>query len=151
MLPSPAGREASSSAGALGYERHRPERTLLCQLAEEHYSALKAQLAAQSTELPVFVERPDGSVRFRWVKALTSAELTIRTSNNNHRAAVTPAKRSKGTKRPATADSAEQTPGERRASISWAQRLKRVFGIDVETCRACGRALEIIASRTLRL
>jgi hypothetical protein len=27
----------------------------------------------------------------------------------------------------------------------WAQRLKRVFGIDIETCSACGRALRIIA------
>jgi hypothetical protein len=25
----------------------------------------------------VYVERPDGSVRFRWVKAPTSAELTL--------------------------------------------------------------------------
>jgi hypothetical protein len=65
--------------------------------------------------------------------------------NSKHRAQVTPAKRGKGTKRPATGDSAEQTPGERRASMTWAQRLKRVFGIDVQTCRACGGALEIIA------
>jgi hypothetical protein len=27
----------------------------------------------------------------------------------------------------------------------WAQRLKRVFGIDIETCAACGGALRIIA------
>ena len=27
----------------------------------------------------------------------------------------------------------------------WAQRLKRVFGIDIETCPACGGALRIIA------
>ena len=29
--------------------------------------------------------------------------------------------------------------------MSWAQRLKRVFGIDMETCRACGGAVRIIA------
>jgi hypothetical protein len=29
--------------------------------------------------------------------------------------------------------------------MSWAQRLKRVFGIDIETCSACGRAGRIIA------
>ncbi len=29
--------------------------------------------------------------------------------------------------------------------MSWAQRLKRVFGIDIETCPACGGALRIIA------
>ena len=28
----------------------------------------------------------------------------------------------------------------------WAQRLKRVFGIDIETCRACGGSVRIIAS-----
>ena len=27
----------------------------------------------------------------------------------------------------------------------WAQRLKRVFGIDIETCPACGGAVRIIA------
>jgi len=29
--------------------------------------------------------------------------------------------------------------------MTWAQRLKRVFHIDVETCRACGGAIRIIA------
>ena len=29
--------------------------------------------------------------------------------------------------------------------MSWAQRLKRVFGIDIETCPACGGAVRIIA------
>jgi hypothetical protein len=30
--------------------------------------------------------------------------------------------------------------------MTWAQRLKRVFRIDVETCQACGGAVKIIAS-----
>ena len=29
--------------------------------------------------------------------------------------------------------------------MTWAQRLKRVFGIDIETCPACGGALRILA------
>jgi type IV secretory pathway VirB3-like protein len=29
--------------------------------------------------------------------------------------------------------------------MRWAQRLKRVFGIDIETCAACGGAMRIIA------
>jgi hypothetical protein len=29
--------------------------------------------------------------------------------------------------------------------MTWAQRLKRVFGIDIETCPACGGAVQIIA------
>jgi len=57
MLPSPAGREASSGVGAPPYVRHRPERTLLYQLVEEYYPALEAQLAAQGTELPASVQR----------------------------------------------------------------------------------------------
>jgi hypothetical protein len=30
--------------------------------------------------------------------------------------------------------------------MTWAQRLKRVFHIDIETCSACGGAVKIIAS-----
>ena len=30
--------------------------------------------------------------------------------------------------------------------MTWAQRLKRVFRIDVETCQACGGAMKTIAS-----
>lgn len=37
------------------------------------------------------------------------------------------------------------TPAERRAAMTWAHRLKRVFGIDIETCSACGAAVRIIA------
>ncbi|MGB5466402.1 MAG: hypothetical protein WBM84_10005 [Sedimenticolaceae bacterium] len=29
--------------------------------------------------------------------------------------------------------------------MSWSQRLKRVFGVDIETCPACGRAMRITA------
>ena len=29
--------------------------------------------------------------------------------------------------------------------MTWAQRPKRVFGIDIETCPACGGAMRIIA------
>ena len=66
--------------------------------------------------------------------------------NSKHRARVTPAKRGKGNKRKAPDEA--QTPGERRASMSWAQRLKRVFNIDVERCQACGGTARIIACIT---
>ena len=33
-----------------------------------------------------------------------------------------------------------------RAPMSWAQRLKRVFAIDIETCPDCGGKLRVIAS-----
>ena len=29
--------------------------------------------------------------------------------------------------------------------MTWAQRLKRVFNIDIETCNSCGGAVKIIA------
>lgn len=36
------------------------------------------------------------------------------------------------------------TPAERHISMTWAQRLKRVFNIDIETCSACGGAMKVI-------
>ena len=30
--------------------------------------------------------------------------------------------------------------------MTWARRLKRVFGIDVESCVRCGKAVRVIAS-----
>jgi hypothetical protein len=63
--------------------------------------------------------------------------------NSRHRALVTPAKQCRGN----TARVADElpTPAERRASMSWAQRLKRVFNIDIETCSECGGAMKVIA------
>ncbi len=30
--------------------------------------------------------------------------------------------------------------------MTWAQRLKRVFNIDIETCSGCGGAMKVIAA-----
>jgi hypothetical protein len=65
--------------------------------------------------------------------------------NSQWRAKVTPARRGKGGSTP-RASPEGKTPGERRAAMSWAQRLKRVFDIDIETCEACGRTVRIIAA-----
>src|SRR5690606_20656343 len=46
----------------------------------------------------------------------------------------------------AGAPSAERTPDEKRRAKTWAQRLKRVFGIDVTTCVHCGGAVKIVAA-----
>ena len=60
--------------------------------------------------------------------------------NSLHRAWVTPCGRGKGGKREPAHPVQEDTPTERRTAMTWAQRLKRVFKIDVETCRsAAGR------------
>lgn len=63
--------------------------------------------------------------------------------NSKYRALITPAKRGKGNK--AKVSDEPQTPAERRASMTWAQRLKRVFNIDIETCRECGGPVKVIA------
>jgi len=58
---------------------------------------------------------------------------------------VTPAKRGKGAKAAGREEEQEKTLAQRRAAMTWSQRLKRVFGIDIETCAACGGVLRIIA------
>ena len=65
--------------------------------------------------------------------------------NSRFRGRVTRAKRGRGGRHCTTEVPEEPTPAERRAAMTWAQRLKRVFGIDVETCPACGGAVRIIA------
>lgn len=40
----------------------------------------------------------------------------------------------------------EVSATDRQRAMSWAQRLKRVFTIDIETCRQCGGRLRVIAS-----
>ena len=64
--------------------------------------------------------------------------------NSKHRALVTPAMRGKGSKKVKVSDE-PPTPAGRRASMKWAQRLKRVFQIDIETCSECGGAMKVIA------
>jgi hypothetical protein len=65
--------------------------------------------------------------------------------NSAHRAQVMAAKRGKGNKI-RTADAPEaSTPAERRSAMTRAQRLKRVFNIDIETCNSCGGHVKIIA------
>jgi len=66
--------------------------------------------------------------------------------NSKYRARVTPAKRGKGRKTRAATNNPDETPAERHAAMTWAQRLKRVFNIDIETCDECGGDVRIIAS-----
>lgn len=66
--------------------------------------------------------------------------------NSKHRVHVTPAKRGKGRKETAQNQPwDEKTPAERHASMTWMQRLKRVFNIDIETCENCKGPVKIIA------
>ena len=104
MLPLPAGREASPGGGAFRYARrpaimgqvlgivYRGIATHLIKkagfsrktaqagavtLIQRFGSALNLNIHFHMLFLDgVYVQRPDGSLRFRWVKAPTSAELT---------------------------------------------------------------------------
>jgi len=60
--------------------------------------------------------------------------------NSRYRAQITPA----GRGRQGKADPNRTEPKKRRA-MTWAQRLKRVFRIDIGTCESCGGAVRVIA------
>jgi len=63
------------------------------------------------------------------------------------RALITPAGRGKGGQRTASTAQGSEQPGlPRPVALRWAQRLKRVFGIEIESCAPCGARLKIVAS-----
>jgi hypothetical protein len=61
------------------------------------------------------------------------------------RGQITRARRGKGG-RPRPEPDADEAPARPRRSMTWAQRLRRVFNIDIETCEACGGPVKIIAA-----
>lgn len=67
--------------------------------------------------------------------------------NSKLRVNVTPAKRGKGSSRQCL-QSANKTESlsDKHREMTWAQRLKRVFNIDITICERCGGAVRIIAS-----
>ena len=64
--------------------------------------------------------------------------------NSKYRVWVTPARRGKGSAKVAEGQD-EKTLTQAHVAMSWAQRLKRVFNIDVATCQVCGSAAKVIA------
>ena len=62
------------------------------------------------------------------------------------RAAVTPARRGLGAAKQPGHLSEALPPTPRPVAMSWARRLKRVLGIDIESCARCGGPLKIVAS-----
>ena len=68
--------------------------------------------------------------------------------NSQHRVQVTPAKRGKKPNKLEIAgtDWLEKSPEERHRAMTWMQRLKRVFNIDIEVCDHCGGQVKVIAS-----
>ena len=118
---------AASTAPALPsdappYERHRPEQTPLYALVEEHFPRFLQRLEAEGVS-----PRPRAHLtRYHGVFA----------PNFKHRHLI-------------VANRAHQTARETRAPptppMSWMQRLKRVFHIDIERCGVCGATLRVIA------
>lgn len=67
--------------------------------------------------------------------------------HSKHRAAVTPAHRGRGAPKPPVAGADPAKPSSpRHVAMRWARRLKRVFGVEMESCARCGGTLKIIAS-----
>jgi hypothetical protein len=63
--------------------------------------------------------------------------------NHRWRGWVTPARRGRKLK---TGTNAEiRTPAELHAAMTWVQRLKRFFNIDIEVCGRCGGSVRVIA------
>lgn len=65
--------------------------------------------------------------------------------NSPHRALVTPGQRGKVRKREQDEHGEEKTLFQRRQAMTWMQRLKRVFNIDIEKCERCGGRVKVVA------
>jgi len=105
------------------------------QQIEQHYGINLGRLLDFISRLAALVPKPRVNLtRYHGVFA----------PNSQHRALVTPARRGRGHKA-AGAGAEEATQVASRAAMSWAQRLKRVFNIDIETCRVCGGSMRVIA------
>ncbi len=67
--------------------------------------------------------------------------------NSKHRVQVTPAKRGKDRRMEGLDTNwRDKSPAERHRAMTWMQRLKRVFNIDIEVCEHCGGHVKVIAS-----
>ena len=67
----------------------------------------------------------------------------VLTPNHRWRGEVTPAKRDTSAKR--ISNDEVRSTVEHHATVTWAQRLKRVFNIDIEVCSRCGGSARVIA------
>jgi len=91
----------------------------------------------------VIFESLEFLVRLATLAPRSRANLTrfhgVFAPNSKHRALITPVIRGKGNKRRVNSKTDDCTPAERHAAMTWAQRLKRVFDIDVATCELVAR------------
>ena len=164
-MPQPSG------ADRYVYERHRPEETPLYRIVETHYPRFLARLEAEGGSLPAFVKREfddylkcglleNGFLRVK-CDACSHEHLVafsckrrgfcpscgvppprlnltrfhgVFAPNCKHRNSVVPKRKPN-----------EEKPNKPLAPMTWTQRLKRVFAIDIETCPVCGGKHRVIA------
>ena len=67
--------------------------------------------------------------------------------NSPWRGEVTPGKR--GRRVGAQSSDEAKAEVERRAAMSWVQRLRRIFKIDIMTCEVCGGAVKVAARKSV--
>jgi len=106
-------------------------------------SALRASLRLSKIAPGDFVEPEDFIARLVALVPKPRAHLT------RYHGVFAPASRDRARIVPRTrtvAERGEAAATDRQRAMSWAQRLKRVFAIDIETCRQCGGTLRVIAS-----
>ncbi len=136
-------------------------------IAAEAHESPKLERLCRYIARPAIADRrlslsPQGTVRYQlktpWRNGTTHVEFEpiefiakLAALVPPPRAQLTPSGRGKRLPSNATqvtpAEPADhRTPDERRRSMTWAQRIKRVFGIDVETCIHCGGKVKIVAS-----
>ena len=143
-LPLPVGREASPGVVAPPYVRHHPERTL----SEKRLSLTANGNVRYQLKTPyrdgtthVIFEPLDFIARLAALVPKPRVNLTrfhgVFAPNSHYRAKVTSARRGRGGPGlRGVAEAEEPTAVERRASMNWAQRLKRVFSIDPNAARS---------------
>lgn len=146
--------------GSAGHVRHRFKQTLLYQLFERYYSEFARRLCRGRRDAQ---ERPlqdslhwcssRGSTPPASMVCLHIAEKcscifcipSIPGHNSHHRMTITPARRGKGARQQTAADPDDRSAMERHIAMSWARRLKRVFGIDINECEKRRGSVKIIA------
>jgi len=69
----------------------------------------------------------------------------VQAPSAKHRINVTPARRGKGSAKANSSTNKQESSADCHKSITWAERLKRVFRVDVSVCSRCGGEVRIIA------
>jgi hypothetical protein len=99
----------------------------------------------------IVLEPPDLMARLAALVPTPRMHLTryhgVLAPHSQYRAAVRPAHRGRGAAKPPVSGADPAKPSNpRHVAMSWAGRLKRVFGVQIESCGRRGGELKIIAS-----